>query len=174
VAESVWSGVAAVVLALWLVATIVHQFSPAWWQRVFPSDAVGLLPHWNFFAPLPAREDTHIVYRDMRDDLWGGWQALTLGAGDRRWRWVWNPVRLPSKAASDLANGLRRSAKKLEGAPRAIILSNSYVCLLQWASAQPREPGVTHRQFALVTSRGFGGGKAFDLLFVSEAHRLDP
>lgn len=172
-AELVWSAVVAAMLAAWLVATVIHQFSPDWWTRVFPSDALGLLAHWNFFAPNPARQDTHIVYRDGQHGVWRDWHVLTAGPSARGWRWLWNPARLPVKAATDLANGLRRAAERLQGETATLMLSSSYLCLLHWVSAQPREPEATECQFAIVTSCGFGARRTLTVLYVSEAHHVD-
>jgi len=170
---SIWNYIVAVILSLWFGASVIHQFSPNWWCRLVRSDLFGLLPHWSFFAPNPAHEDTHVVYRDLQNGEWCAWIVLTARGNRGRWRWFWNPNRYPRKAANDLINGLRRSGQKLEHSPRSIILSNSYVGLLQWVAAQSRNPGVTHRQFAIVTSNGFGSERPLDLLFLSESHRVD-
>jgi hypothetical protein len=172
--ETLWTGVVAIVLGLWFVASVVHQVAPLWTTRFVPHELFGLLPRWLFFAPNPARDDTHIVYRDRRHSEWCSWQVLTPAIGTRRWRWVWHPQRYPTKAATDLVNGLRRSLNVHGDEPRAILLSNPYLALLHWVTAQPLEAGVTHRQFAVVTTRGFADEEALDVLFVSEAHRLTP
>jgi hypothetical protein len=172
-AELVWSVIVAAALAVWLLATVIHQLSPTWWTRVCPSDGLGLLAHWNFFAPNPARQDTHIVYRDLQHGSWRDWHVLTSGPSARTWRWLWNPARLPVKAATDLANGLRRAAERLHGETTALMLSSSYLCLLHWVSAQAREHDVTERQFAIVTTTGFGDRRTLTVLFVSGAHHVD-
>jgi hypothetical protein len=171
--EAIWTAVVGVVFAIWFAASVVHQLRPHFWRRAIGRDLPGLLPRWNFFAPRPAHEDTHIVYREQHDGGWSDWRALTPAIGMRRWRWIWNPQRYPRKAAVDLADGLRRSIARFERHPRAILLSNSYVGILQWVMRQPADRGVTHRQFAIVTSRGFGSEQTLDLLFVSEPHSLD-
>ncbi len=168
-----WDTAVGVVLALWFVASVVHQVSPEWWRRRVRSNAFGLLPRWTFFAPNPAREDTHLVFRDRQGDHWSPWQALTPAPAVRRWRWVWNPQRYARKATVDLANGLRRQRLRHAESPRALLLSHSYVGLLRWVASQPATAGVTHRQFALVTSEGHGTDQRLELLFLSEEHRLD-
>ncbi len=171
--EKLGTSAVAILLGVWFLASIVHQVAPVWLARRVPNDLYGLLPRWLFFAPNPARDDTHVVYRDRSRGQWGPWQALTPATGSRRWRWLWHPQRYPIKAASDLANGLRRSMIRHREAPRAIVLGNPYLGLLHWVAAQPVEPGVSHRQFAVVTSHGFADEEALDVLFVSEPHRLD-
>lgn len=173
-AEAIWSATVAALLAAWLVATVIQQFSPEWWTRLVPGDGFGLLPHWSFFAPNPARQDTHVVYRDLQAGSWRDWHVLTSGPSARTWRWLWNPARLPVKAATDLSNGLRRAAEKLQGEPAAFMLSSSYLCLLHWVSAQPRERDVTLRQFAIITSSGFAERRTLTVLFISEVHRVEP
>jgi hypothetical protein len=172
--ETLWTCAVALLLGLWFLASIVHQVAPVWLSRFVPSDLFGLVPRWLFFAPNPSRADTHVVYRDRRESGWGTWQALTPAMGDRRWRWVWHPQRYPTKAATDLVNGLRRTINLHREAPRAIVLSNAYLALLHWVAAQPVKAGVTHRQFAIVTSHGFAHEEVLNVLFVSEPHRLTP
>jgi hypothetical protein len=174
VAEAIWTATVALLLSLWFAASIVYQISPWWWQRVVGSDLFGLLPRWNFFAPTPAREDTHVIYREQCDGQWSAWRALTPATSRRHWRWLWNPQRFTRKAASDLANGLRRSAARFQETPRAILLSNAYVALLHWVMAQPATADVTQRQFAVVTSNGFTSDHQLKVLFVSEPHRVEP
>ena len=172
VVETIWTVFVAAVFGLWYSASIVYQICPRWWQRVVGSDVYGFMPRWNFFAPTPAREDTHIVYRERHGEQWSPWQALTPSPRSRHWRWIWNPQRFARKAADDLANGLRRSAVRFHEEPRAVLLSNGYVALLHWVMAQPRISGATERQFAVVTSNGFGAESRLDVIYVSEPHRF--
>jgi hypothetical protein len=172
--EAIWTCAVATLLGLWLGASVIHQLSPAWWQRLARRDSLSLLPGWSFFAPNPGCEDTHVVYRDQCDGRWSEWRALTAPPTGTRWRWFWQPQRYTRKAAADLANGLRRSAGRYRDAPRASLLSNAYVALLQWVSSQPADLGVSHRQFAILTSSGFDRQQELAMLFLSEAHSLDP
>jgi hypothetical protein len=170
--EPAWTFVVGTALAVWFAASVVHQLKPHFWRQFVGRDLPGLLPRWNFFAPRPANEDTHVVYREKRHGSWSAWRALTPACGARQWRWIWNPQRFPRKAAVDLVDGLRRSLARFERYPRAVVLSNSYVGLLHWVMCQPVEQGVTHRQFAIVTSRGCGAARTLDVFFVSEPHQV--
>jgi hypothetical protein len=169
--EALWTVIVAGVFVAWFAASVVHQFSPAFWRRAVRSDVYGLLPRWTFFAPNPAREDTHVVYRDLTDGRWSEWQALTPAATSR---WLRNPPRYPRKAAIDLANGLRRVTSRYGATPRAILLSNPYIGLLHWVIAQRASRGATHRQFAVVLSTVVAVEDEPDMnvLFVSEVHRV--
>jgi hypothetical protein len=155
------------ILGAWFVGSVVHQLG------LIRSDRFGLIPRWTFFAPNPGREDTHVIFRDKENGRWCSWQTLTPAASRPAWRWLWNPQRFPRKAAADLANGMRRSASHLKEVPRALLLSNSYVAILRWVMEQPRSRESTHRQFAIVTSRGFAEQQHLDILFLSEPHIVE-
>lgn len=171
--DTVWTTVVAAVLGSWLAASVVHQVSPRWWAGRIRSDVFGLLPRWNFFAPRPVHDDVHVVFRECRGGQWSAWQALTPAASPRAIRWIWNPQRYTRKAATDLVNGLRRSMARFDATPRAVLLSSSYVGLLGWVMGQPGAADVTHRQFAVLTSSGFGPEQKLNVLFVSEPHSRD-
>jgi hypothetical protein len=113
------------------------------------------------------------VFRDQRSGQWCGWQALTPAAARRRWRWIWHPQRYPIKAASDLGNSLRLNLGRHREFPSCIVFSGPYLGILHWVAAQPAAADVTHRQFAIVTSRGFASHETFDVFFVSEPHCVD-
>jgi hypothetical protein len=175
VAETIWTAAVGVFLACWMLASILNQTSLPWWQRVVQNDVLGLLPRWTFFAPNPAHEDVHVVYRDQAaSGTWGGWRPLTVAPPDARMRWIWNPGRFERKASIDLVNGLRRSRFRLKENPEALIVCTPYVGLLGWVARQRVEPGATHRQFAVVTSEGFPPQQKLTVEYVSEVHRLDP
>jgi len=89
------------ILSFWFAASVVHQFSYAWWHRLARIDILNLLPRWTFFAPNPGRTDFHIICRDIRGDLPGEWYNLFAFPRPNHLRWLWNPHRFVAKAVSD-------------------------------------------------------------------------
>jgi len=171
--ESLWTLFVALVLASWILASVVHQFRPRWWSRVIRYDTLNLLPIWTFFAPNPGRDDLFVVYREFDlDGARGPWHQLAVGDVDRRVRWIWQPVRYPRKAVRDLAQGLLQMVHDTGDEPRMVLLSGPYLSLLQWVMAQPdTTAGVTARQFALIATQGCGEGRGLEIRYISEVHR---
>jgi hypothetical protein len=168
----IWSVAVIAILVLFFLASVIHQLRLGAWSRIDRYDAFHLLPRYSFFAPHPARHDTHVVYRDRIKGIDGPWLQLQPSHIDRRWRWVWNPNRYQRKAVSDLANAILADARQSADCPRVVLLSSPYVSLLYWVMAQPPSgSGVTHRQFALVGTHGFGDTRQLEVRFLSEVHR---
>lgn len=176
-AELGWTWLVGLLLGGWLVASVVNQFSTDWFRRVARWDVLGLLPRWTFFAPNPADEDVHVIYRDLADaerQVWGSGRVLSKAPAPAWRRWLWNPGRYERKAIIDLANGLRSSRQAVADQPRALCLTTPYVALLDWVSQQPAESATTHRQFILATSTGFPPEQQLRVEYVSEVHRIEP
>jgi hypothetical protein len=171
--EQLWTLLGSSILVAWFVASVVHQFRLRWWSRIARFDAFNMLPRWSFFAPNPGRHDLHIVYRDWVDDECGKWTELVVSAVDNRCRWLWNPSRYPRKAISDLTNGLYYELQSSNTEKRMIMLSSSYIGLLNVIMAQPPVGAkFSHRQFAIFKTQGFGSDRQLEVTFVSEVHRV--
>lgn len=175
-AESVWAWMVGVALAVWFMASVLNQLSLVWFRRFARWDVLGLLPRWTFFAPNPADEDIHVIYRDTADPGQPSWEPTRVlsKAPSSAWtRWIWNPGRYERKAIIDLANGLRSSRQSVGDQPRALCLTTPYVALLDWVARQPAGQG-THRQFIVATSTGFPPDEQVRVEYVSEVHRIEP
>ncbi|WP_030872752.1 hypothetical protein [Streptomyces sp. NRRL F-2747] len=158
----------------WLTASVLNQFSLGWCKRLLRYDRLGLVPRWTFFAPKPAREDIHVVYRDRGETTMGPWRSLTTAPPNPWVRWIWNPGRFERKAAIDLVNGLRNTRHLVKEHPRALILSTSYVGLAGWVVRQAREETAAYREFAVLTSTGYPPDQKLSVEFTSQVHRLEP
>jgi hypothetical protein len=172
-AEQLWTILVSLILIAWFIASVIHQFRFRWWSRVSRFDAFSLLPRWSFFAPNPGRHDFHVVYRDFVDDEHGPWVELVVSTVDTRYRWLWNPSRYPYKAISDLTNGLHYELQSSNAEMQMVMLSSSYIGLLNVVIAQP-PIGVkaSHRQFAIFRTHGFRSDRQIEVAFVSEVHRV--
>ena len=182
--NSAWCIVVAVGLALWLAASVLHQFRWEWWTRLAACDLLHLLPRWTFFAPNPGCSDIHLVVRSWQRDKPGAWRPLHLPY-DARWHWwLWNPSRFSRKAVMDLVNELRQARSTAGETPRAVLLSRGYICLLRWVIFNQHAPRdeegrgrdaagrdtAGHLQFAVVLSHGFEAGRKLELDLISDVH----
>ncbi|MEU9785551.1 hypothetical protein AB0H92_32100 [Streptomyces phaeochromogenes] len=172
--ETVCTALVGAFFAGWFTASVLNQFSFGWWKRLVRYDRLGLVPRWTFFAPDPARDDIHVVYRDRGETAQGPWHSLTTAPPNPWVRWIWNPGRFERKAAIDLVNGLRNTRHQLKEHPQALILSTSYIGLAGWAVRQAREEAAMYREFAVLTSTGYLPGQNLSVEFTSEVHRFEP
>lgn len=157
----------AALLALWLLLSLVAQLPGKVSRGLRERDPCGLLPSWSFFAPNPARTDSHLLFRHHFD---GGevspwteafvWQPV--------WhRFLWNPDRRAEKAISDATSSLQRRK-----GPEGVRLSLAYLLLLDYVSRLPAPPDAIGVQFALMGSWGPEGEREPFVRFVSDTHRL--
>lgn len=165
---------AGLVFAGWFAASVLNQFSLNWWKRVMRYDRLGLVPRWTFFAPNPAREDIHVVYRDRSKSTQGPWRSLTTAPPNPWVRWIWNPGRFERKAVIDLVNGLRNSRRQFKEHAQSVLLSTSYVGLAGWVMRQDRDSSTDYREFAVLTSTGFPPIQSLSVEFTSRVHRFEP
>ncbi len=168
-----WTATVGLVLTLWFLASVVHQFDPPRWSRISRHDRYALLPRWRFFAPNPGRDDRHLVVRDeVVPGVAGRWRPVALDESKRSWRWLWQPSRYGSKALSDLVSGLLGTLRALgstDFAPGAEQLSGSYLGLLRWSLIEPAAEGAK-RQFAVVASNGHGESRSLRIVYLSGWH----
>jgi hypothetical protein len=172
--EQFWTIIVGLLLGFWWIASVIHQFSFKWWKKFASHDPLNLLPRWTFFAPNPGRNDYHLVYRDWREGQPNHWMELSELKTDLRWRWIWNPPRYPSKAISDLVNGLFGVIQDSVDFPESVMLSSYYIGLLALVMSQPvTAPDVSHRQFAIVATQGFEHDRKLVVKYVAELHRAE-
>ena len=173
--EKLYTFIVGAGLAIFFLASVIHQFRLPWWQRIASRDRLILLPRWTFFAPNPGRHDLHLVYRDWTNGQPGGWVELAIPEDNPRWRWIWHPSRFPSKGQSDLLNGLFQSIRTCRAEPELVMLSGAYISLLQWVMAQPGVTGEdSKRQFAIVATQGFSQDRSLQVRYISGMHRAQP
>lgn len=113
----------------------------------------GLIPSWAFFAPQPARKDYTLLYRELYDsgDL-SSWYEVSPSVHQRSiLTALWNPESRPKKALSDAISYLIRLARKQGTEHQSLIISIPYLLLLNRISQIPHGPGVSRRQFLVVS-----------------------
>jgi hypothetical protein len=161
------------IFASWFCATVVKQFSSAFLLQLLRHD-LGLIPSWTFFAPNPGRSDVRLVYRDRSNDgISSPWQESCQKPIRTRWRILWNPEKVKEKALVDLTALLSQSQKQCREQPEMIMLMWPYLVLLDKSLSEPRSPGNSIRQFAILSTEGAEPPRSIEALFVSNWHEFD-
>lgn len=171
----------AVALAAWLLVTIVCQVPASvkdWapgrieeWVR--GHDLLGIVPRWHFFAPRPAIEDYHLLYRDTLPD--GTVTRWTEVHPMPRPRWtgaMWNPAKRRVKALLDASVDLLRVSETLDHDTDQIRLTLPYIAFLNHVSSLERSYVPVATQFLLMRSQD--GVHAPRAVFRSAMHRTEP
>lgn len=162
-----------IILSIWLVLSAVHQISSRIQIRLGHFDPLGLLPCWSFFAPNPGTSDYRVVYRNLREgDARAEWVEVPVYRPEP-FRALWNPSKHRLKALSDLVHLLLRSCDALNGHLENLPLTWPYLALLGRVCAIERNSAdITRRQFAIVSTSGYGESRRIVTLFVSAIHTL--
>ncbi|MEV7601338.1 hypothetical protein AB0O91_28625 [Kitasatospora sp. NPDC089797] len=100
-----------VVLAGWFVASVLGQHPDRSYDKVRTLDRTGagiLIPNWRFFAPNPAVQDQHLVYRLASADRTRHtpWREVYTVTPRRLVHAFWFPGRRMEKAIFDVASTL--------------------------------------------------------------------
>lgn len=166
----------AVILVSLFTISVVSQIRAGqyvhWLRR---HDVFGLIPTWTFFAPTPGRSDYHVLFRDeMESGHLSLWREVPTELGSSV-KALWNPGKRLRKGLCDHISCLLRSLPTFHGDPRGVVLHPSYLTLLSWVCALPRDPCAIRRQFVVVETTGFDDTRSDPVpLFLSYLHDLEP
>lgn len=159
----------------WFLLTLARQVWPRdSWIRWTPANEV--VPDWRFFAPEPAVEDNLIVYRYKSPTGEIGPLSTVPLSCPGAVRCAWNPEDRRHKALWDLADGVQRVARELNGreprsgVPDGLTVSTPYLALLNTVSAELRHAAPGLVQFGIIQSEW---PDHEELVFLSRWHRLD-
>ncbi|MQY31218.1 hypothetical protein [Nocardia aurantia] len=144
-------------------------------QWVRARDVPGFVPRWNFFAPNPATDDLHLLYRDrLPDGQLTPWREITplrpakwLGA-------VWHPGRRQNKALIDITLELVKTGLSLDGDTDRIQTTLPYIATLNFVSTRPRAHAANATQFLLLRSKGADENPDHRMLLLSAMHPVGP
>lgn len=97
--------------AAWFVTSAVSQHPDRSFERARKLDRTGsgvMIPNWRFFAPNPAVEDQHFLYRLASADhkQHSEWRAVYEIEPRRLMHAIWFPGRRQEKAIFDVASTL--------------------------------------------------------------------
>jgi len=164
----------AVILAIWLAATVVRHLPsrlvpPAIAARVNDGTAAWLVPSWNFFAPSPGIHTYTILYRDEQPDgSMSLWHEVLVPRRHRWSRGAWHPEKTLSKAVTDLSLELVRVVYAGTAEPAIVRISIPYLTVLAYVAALPRHVAVPATQFVILQR----DRRESKVLFLSGVHAL--
>ena len=171
---SVTDIVIALLLLVWLVSSILNQFSFAWFDRVRGYDHFSLLPLWTFFAPNPGQSDYHLVYRDKRaDDSLTEWREIEITEPRKPFSFFWNPEKRSKKVISDVVSNIVSSIPNEQETGDVIMLSLPYLILLNVVTHFDGAGQTTRRQFILVETFGFNPTSSPRVILRSDFHQMN-
>ena len=160
------------VLMLWLVCSVVVQFSPTWFQFIERHDLFMLLPRWTFFAPRPGMSDYHLLYRDQLEaGRLSDWTEIPITEERKTYSFLWNPEKKSKKILSDVVASLLQL-----GTTDGILLMYSlpYLILLNVVVHHDQKRASLKRQFVVVEKFGNDGIPTITVLLTSAFHPLRP
>jgi hypothetical protein len=158
----------AVVLALWLVASVLAQLRPVVLvSRIY--DMNGLLPNYRFFAPIPIAFDYILDYRCADESHFlSHWTPVvhrpkTFVSG------VWNPAQRQKRSVVDLTSQLSRCRHC--GPAHACY---AYLALLNVVTGLSLRRGdaTSAVQFRIRRSAGYDH-EADRIIYTSRVHRVE-
>ena len=160
------------VLAGWLILSILAQFSQHKWVRWFKYyDIFALIPVWTFFAPNPGVTDFRLLYRDkLFDGQYTPWKEVEY-SDSSLFCTIWNPDKRRQKAIVDncifLLQDIGRNIKN-----KSILVSTPYLVILTYVMAMPRSSLSEYRQFLIGRTFGYHTSKEPEILFISHPHKI--
>lgn len=96
-------------LAAWFVVSLLSQHPDRGYDRLRKWDPTGLfIPNWRFFAPEPAVDDTHLLYRLQAPSTgdYTEWRSANVMQKRKMRHAAWFPGRREEKAVFDVTAGL--------------------------------------------------------------------
>jgi hypothetical protein len=160
------------VLAGWFIVSVLSQHPDRSYDKARRLDWTGtgvLIPNWRFFAPNPAVEDQHFLYRLANEDKskHTPWREAYTIQPRRLMHAVWFPGRRIEKAIFDVASTLTSntgtsSPKLMEAKTAARQLINEFI-----RRRLTPEPGYPLFQVMLVRYSGYDHSEdpKYDIVF---------
>ncbi|MEU1204384.1 hypothetical protein [Nocardia sp. NPDC005825] len=143
------------------------------WVRVH--DVCGFVPRWHFFAPTPATDDLHLLYRDkLPDGRVARWCEVPPGVPPKWLGPVWNPRRRQNKALIDISVELAKTCQALDRDSARIQLSLAYIATLNFVCSLPRDHRAAATQFLIMRSKGMDDNADHHVIFLSPMHSSEP
>jgi len=167
------AGIIGSVLVVWLVLSILNQFSFSFFRRAIAQhDKCLLLPKWTFFAPKPGCTDLRLLYRDFDEreqpSVWMEVRTVRRRALSDA---IWHPDKRLSKGLFDLGQSLMLIREEYDN-PTVLMTSVPYVALARYVECLPRDASVKYRQFMLAETHGIFVSAGPNLLMRSGIHNV--
>lgn len=177
--EAVLGRAVPALLAGWFVASVLGQHPDRGYDKIRNADRTGtgiLIPNWRFFAPVPAVEDQHFLYRLASEDRTRHteWREVYAINPRKMIHALWFPGRRVEKAVFDVASTLMNNAGAMtplhqEAKQAAYGLVNEFV-----RRRLTPEPGYPLFQVMLVRYSGYDHSEdpKYDMVF--EYEKVNP
>ncbi|MFG3258211.1 hypothetical protein [Streptomyces sp. NPDC048172] len=163
--------------AAWFLVTVVSQHPDRSYDRLRKYDRTGILiPNWRFFAPEPAVEDQHFLYRLASEDKTSHteWRSVFEVQPRRAAHAVWFPGRRIEKSIFDVASTLNanpHSTNPMHTEARKA----SYGIILDFVRARlTPEPGHPLLQLMLVRYSGYDHSEDPKYDLISDYEPVNP
>jgi hypothetical protein len=152
-----------VILAIWLIASIVAQF----WTGIRRFDFIGIIPSYRFFAPRPVSRDIQIYFRGFGKENPGPW--MPVWNAEKPWYcFIWNPAHRIQKTLYDIYEDL----EPYRESPQIWHTSLPYLVLLNVATARlASNRECDSVQFMIACYAGHED-PTHDVLFLSNRHDI--
>jgi hypothetical protein len=143
-------------------------------QWVRAHDVFGFIPRWHFFAPVPATDDLHLLYRDrLSDGRITRWCEVRPRTPPKWIGSVWNPGRRQNKALIDVTLEIVRASLSLNRDTAQIQLTLPYIATLNFVCSLPRDYCAEATQFLIMRSKPVDENPDHDVIFLSTMHRSE-
>jgi hypothetical protein len=148
-------------------------------QWVRAHDVFGFIPRWPFFAPSPATDDFHLLYRDrLSDGRITRWCEVRPCTPPKWIGSVWNPGRRHNKALIDVTLEIAKASLILsrDTANRdtaEIQLTLPYIATLNFVCSLPRDYCAHATQFLIMRSKGADEDPDHHVIFLSTMHQSE-
>lgn len=173
---------AALIFSIWLAAILAMQINIVWglalrrnlrwltfWSRW---DILRICPNFAFFSRLPTVHYQILTRDQLVDGELTAWRLIVLPKRSLT-NAFWNPWRRRRFGIEDACRSLvTHLGSKLEKETDADPVCLAFLCLLNFAAAQPRSPFTQARQFMIAASPTLGT-KGPAPVFVSPLFLLD-
>ncbi|MFD4459615.1 hypothetical protein [Nocardia sp. NPDC058480] len=140
-------------------------------QWVRAHDVFGFIPRWNFFAPTPATDDLHLLYRDrLPNGHITRWCEVRPRTSSKWIGPVWNPERRHNKALIDVTVELVKASLSLNRDTAQMQLTLPYIATLNFVCSLPRDYCAQATQFLIMRSQGADEDSDHHVIFLSTMH----
>jgi hypothetical protein len=158
--------------ASWFISTVLCQHPDRGYDKVRKLDKTGSgigIPNWRFFAPEPAVEDQHFLYRLANEDKTehSEWRSCFTIAPRKAIHAIWFPGRRVEKAVFDVASTLLNN--KNNNSPlneKARVAAHDLMVDAVRRRLTP-EPGFPYFQIMLIRYSGYDHSEPpkYDMVF---------
>jgi hypothetical protein len=165
-------------LIVWLLLSVLNQFSFSFFETVAQHDKWALLPRWTFFAPNPGCTDFRVVYRTFDElDQPSAWREVPM-VRKRVWSdAIWCPDKRAAKALIDLTMAFRFVRRKFDD-PTMLITTIPYIALVHYLDRLLHfDQSAKSWQFMIIQTHGIiteSGPDIPDILVRSQVHHVRP